>query len=255
MALGLRPSLSFLVGLLVWPAALLGVSPPAAADEPAVRRIAAVAGPDTLRLEDGTIARLAGVHVPSRQSLAAAETLRREVAPGGEALALALELRFDRYGRRLIRAEARPGRDLAVLLIRQGLALVRPEPDLALDVTGLLVAEERARRAARGIWGGPDPPLAAAASAERLIGRYGVVEGRVLSTGTTKRHVYLNFGSDWRSDFTVRLRRSELNEVADRSVEDVERLAGREVRARGLVIMAGGPLVEVSHPEQIEVLR
>jgi hypothetical protein len=36
---------------------------------------------------------------------------------------------------------------------------------------------------------------------------------------------------------------------------DLEALAGREVEVRGYVLEAGGPLIELSHREQIRVLE
>ena len=63
------------------------------------------------------------------------------------------------------------------------------------------------------------------------------------------------FGADWRQDFTIRIRRRELVEGFARSGLEIEQLAGRVVEVRGYVLDAGGPLIEVSHPEQLEVLR
>ena len=68
-------------------------------------------------------------------------------------------------------------------------------------------------------------------------------------------HVYLNFGADWRRDFTVRLRRAELDVGLARSGLAIERLTDHRLEIRGYVLEAGGPLIDVSHPEQIEVLR
>ena len=83
-------------------------------------------------------------------------------------------------------------------------------------------------------------------------GRFRIVRGRVLRVARTERHVYLNFGADWRADFTVRVRRTELKGAL--TGVDLEGLAGHLVEVRGLVLEAGGPLIELSHPEQIQVL-
>lgn len=226
---------------------------PAGAAE--VGRARAVAGPDLLRLEDGSVVRLAALHVPPGQALAARQALRQATDRAPEVLIVPVGLSSDRYGRRPAQVRTSDGETLAALLVRRGLAVVQPSAGVQLDYRRLLSLERDARDAVLGLWREADRPFAVAGRAAGLIGRYGVVEGEVHSVGSTEHHVYLNFDDDWRSDFTLRVRRAELERTGRRSVEDVERLAGRTVRARGFVVEAGGPLIEISHPEQIEVLR
>ena len=224
----------------------------AAAGEPEVQQVRGIVDPSTLRLAGGEVIRVAGVHVPQAQALAAQQALRDEIGRARQILVGGAT--FDRYGRRAARVVVEDGRSLAALLVGRGLAIVQPTSGSGLDHAELLILEGGARDARLGVWADPAGPLATADTVADLIGRYGVVEGRIRSVGPTDHHVYLNFGADWRSDFTLRIRRAELKDVTGRSVEDVERLAGRTVRSRGLVIEAGGPLIELSHPEQIEVL-
>jgi hypothetical protein len=112
----------------------------------------------------------------------------------------------------------------------------------------MLAIERKARAARRGLWAEPafmaQDPTALAASA----GRFRIVRGRVLRVAPTERYVYLNFGRDWRADFTVRAQAAELAGL------DLASLAGRLVEVRGVVLEAGGPLIELSHPQQIQVL-
>ena len=87
-----------------------------------------------------------------------------------------------------------------------------------------------------------------------LAGAFQIVRGEVRRVAPVRDYVYLNFGADWRRDFTVRIRRQELEARFARSGTDALALAGHRVEVRGFVLEAGGPLIEVSHPEQIEVL-
>jgi len=75
----------------------------------------------------------------------------------------------------------------------------------------------------------------------------------VVRVAPTKRYVYLNFGADWRSDFTLRVA-SNLARSLKKAGLDLEALAGRDVEVRGYVLEAGGPLIELSHREQIRIL-
>jgi hypothetical protein len=119
----------------------------------------------------------------------------------------------------------------------------------------MLTLEHAARAAGQGLWGLSEFAPRAADRLDDADGSFRIVQGEVVRVAPTERYIYLNFGADWRSDFTVRLRRGELGEAFARSGIAIERLAGRLVEVRGYVLEAGGPLIEVSHPEQLEVLR
>ncbi len=64
---------------------------------------------------------------------------------------------------------------------------------------------------------------------------------------------YINFTADWRSDFTivVAARARRLFRVAGL---DLAGLEGRRIRVRGWVKSYNGPMIEATHPEQIEVI-
>ena len=106
--------------------------------------------------------------------------------------------------------------------------------------------------ARRGLWAEPGLTAQNASAMDGRAGRFRIVRGRVLRVAPTESYVYLNFGADWRSDFTVRVRRAELKGAL--AGLDLDALAGREVEVRGVVLEAGGPLIELSHPEQMQVL-
>ena len=76
----------------------------------------------------------------------------------------------------------------------------------------------------------------------------------MVQVAPTERFVYLNFGADWRRDFTVRIAKEVARGLADAGL-DVASLPGRRIEIRGVVLEAGGPLIELSHFEQMQVLR
>jgi hypothetical protein len=83
-------------------------------------------------------------------------------------------------------------------------------------------------------------------------GRFTLVEGKVLSVRESGGTVYVNFGRRWSEDFTVTaLKRNERNFAA--AGLELKRLAGRHVRVRGTVEERGGPWIEATRPEQIEI--
>ena len=86
-----------------------------------------------------------------------------------------------------------------------------------------------------------------------LVHSYQLVEGGLAAVGEGAGRVYLNFGEDWRKDFTVSIERKDAVAFAAAGI-DLKSLAGKRVRARGWLQWRGGPEIRASHSEQIEVL-
>jgi micrococcal nuclease len=217
-----------------------------------------VAG-DQLRLADGRAVRLAGIRVPSGDAggaLALAEQARAELTPllAGQKVRLALaEAPYDRYGRLVAQIERDDGLWLQGALLERGLAQVQTRPGEAARVERMLAVERAARAARRGLWADAAFMALDASVARSEGGRFRIVHGQVLRVAPTERFVYLNFGSDWWSDFTVRIAKALADRLASSGLEVVS-LTGRRIEIRGLVLEAGGPLIELSHPEQMQLL-
>jgi micrococcal nuclease len=80
-----------------------------------------------------------------------------------------------------------------------------------------------------------------------------VVEGRIRKVATVRKTTYLNFGDNWRDDFTITLtsRSRRMFEKTGLSLAD---LAGKRIRIRGWVKSRNGPMITATHPEQLEIL-
>jgi hypothetical protein len=65
-------------------------------------------------------------------------------------------------------------------------------------------------------------------------------------------HTFLDFGEDWRRDFTIRAETRSLARLA-RDGLDVLGLAGKRILVRGWLFSHAGPMVELMHARQIEV--
>ncbi len=162
--------------------------------------------------------------------------------------------RLDRHGRLLAHLFGEDGAWIQGEMLRRGLARVYSFPDNRARLPDMLAIEDRARAAGRGIWGhrfyAIRDPIAAAGD----IDTFQLVEGTVLETAKVKGRVYLNFGADWRSDFTITISPKALRLFAADGVDPLS-LAGRRVRARGWIKDYNGPMIEATHPQQIEVLE
>jgi micrococcal nuclease len=81
---------------------------------------------------------------------------------------------------------------------------------------------------------------------------FGILVGMVIGCVGGGR-LYLNFTSDWRSDFTISVERKAVGAFAAAGM-DLKTLAGARPRVRGFLAWRNSPMIEASHPEQIELL-
>jgi hypothetical protein len=118
-----------------------------------------------------------------------------------------------------------------------------------------MAAEAAARDAKRGIWADATAIKNTESPGDILtgIGRFMVVEGKVLSVRQAGATTYVNFGRNWTRDFAVTISRRVLPsfEAAGISLKSLE---NRRIRVRGWVEARGGPRIEVLRVGQIEML-
>lgn len=144
------------------------------------------------------------------------------------------------------------GVSLQTVLLEAGWGAVEPvtAPFDDTSLENMLALEEEARRAGRGIWKLPEALPKTVDALDDWIGTRQIVEGSVQRVHENDRYAYLNFGADWRTDFTVRLHRKMIDEEGlDMSTFDAKRL-----RVRGVLQQSRGPLIDISHLKQIEFL-
>lgn len=218
-------------------------------------RVAAVLDGTRIELADGRRVRLAGLRVPAAEAhLEAAQAALAGLIAGREARLLPAAAGHDRWGEVVAQIERDDGLWLQGELLEAGLAQVQTRPGEVERAAELRAAERIARAASRGLWADPALAPQAADGAHADIGSFRIVHGRVLQVAETRNFIYLNFDHDWRTDFTLRLDKPAAAALARALDAPLEQLAGKMVEARGFLVEAGGPLIDVSHPEQIEVL-
>ncbi len=141
-------------------------------------------------------------------------------------------------------------------MLRHGMARVYSFPDNRGLVDEMLALEQEARSAGRGIWALPYYAIRNPDPAVLLdeLGTFQVIEGRIVDATKVKNTVYLNFGADWRSDFTISIDHKALKRFME-SGPDPASWSGRAVRVRGWLSKRNGPMIKATHPEQIELLH
>ena len=237
--------------------------------QPETGTVAIVIDGETLQLTDGRTVRLIGAKAPMPPLGWRGEDPWPLVDEAKDALAsLAsgreIELRFggrrsDRHGHALAQVFVVGGGTRLWLqeeLVAKGLARVYSLPDSRACIAELMAREREARAKRRGVWGSSAYRIASALDVKRLgrlIHSYQLVEGRVASVGEGGGRLYLNFTPDWRSDFTISVERKAVGAFAAAGI-DLKTLAGARLRVRGFLAWRNGPMIEASHPEQIELL-
>jgi endonuclease YncB( thermonuclease family) len=215
--------------------------------------VAAVIDARSFRLDDGREIRLAGIE-PADTDKAKGTAALAAVIGGHDVTLHGEDDTPDRYGRQTAFVF------LAETLVQSEL-LRRGEAVFAADVADrdcagtLAAAEGSALQAKIGIWSAPTAIKNTESPGDILagIGRFTVVEGKVLSVRQAGAVTYLNFGRNWTQDFAATISRRMIPafEAAGLTPKSLE---NRKIRVRGFVSSRGGPRIEVLRVGQIEVL-
>jgi hypothetical protein len=162
----------------------------------------------------------------------------------------------DRYGRQpAIAFLAGAETPVQSELLRRGEALVSTEVTNKDCAAVLAAAEAEARQAKKGTWAEPAAIKNAESPGDILagIGRFTVVEGKVLSVRQAGAVTYLNFGRNWTRDFAVTISRRVLPSLEAAGIAP-KSLENRRIRVRGFIETRTGPRIDLVRAGQIELL-
>lgn len=233
------------------------------------RTVVKIIDAETLLLDDNRQLRLIGALAPrSDDANAPADAWPAQIAAHrlltslvlGRTVRLAFGgRRFDRYGRYLAHVFLKDGTERGGELWVQGEMLFQGAARAyglpgSFDCAAELAAHERMARSKRnGIWTiGIYQPIPALATRwlMQLRSRFSIVRGLVRDVARTKSAVYLNFGEDWKTDFTARIGKDVLSAHPTFDA-GLDRLKGQEIEVRGWIERRNGPLIDVADPAQI----
>jgi endonuclease YncB( thermonuclease family) len=220
-------------------------------------RVVEVIDGRSFRLADGREIKLAGIEETSRETTKAARAAALSAIIAGKDVNLAGDDDApDRYGRQsafvFLAGSDRP---VQSLLLAEGAALVSAEITEKDCAAALMAAETEARQGQKGTWASSSVIKNAESADDILagIGRFTLVEGRVLSVRQAGATTYLNFGRRWTRDFAATISRRMMPAIEAAGVT-VKSLENRRIRVRGWVEAHPAPRIEVMRAGQIEVL-
>lgn len=146
----------------------------------------------------------------------------------------------DRYGRALITS------DVQQKMLHEGIALIyAARGDISANWRA---AEAAARVAKRGVWANESLVL----TPEKALtqqGDFHVVEGTITRIYEGKDATYLNFGDDWRRDFSIAIAAKQRRSMKA-FLANVK--AGDRIRVRGSIIEENGPMIRLNHADNLE---
>jgi endonuclease YncB( thermonuclease family) len=216
--------------------------------------VSAIVDGRSFRLADGREIRLAGIEPTEAADKDRTAALRAILADRDVTLRGADDAP-DRYGRQTAFVFLSPSDALVQEeLLAQGAALVSTEI-VDKDCSKLLMAaEEAARLGKKGTWADPSAIKNAESADDILagIGRFMLVEGKVLSVRQAGATTYLNFGRNWTRDFAATISRRMMPAIESAGIT-LKSLENRRIRVRGWIEAHPGPRMEVLRASQIEL--
>lgn len=197
---------------------------------------------------------LSSIYIPEKL-LPSAVAKAKELAIGNEYNINGVSKKPNRHGNlAAIITKNGDKKSLQEHLIENGLA-VAYFMDSSLNTKVFFAAENKARNTKLGIWGSGGLSVQDSkilqADYQNKLGEFTIVEGRVTSFYQSKRDTYINFGDDWKTDFTVKIENKILKKFPDFSVE---KLQGKSLIVRGWLENYNGPFIKILNPANIEIM-
>jgi micrococcal nuclease len=206
---------------------------------------------DTVEISGGDRVRLLGIDAPEKGepiSVLATDRLKGLTEAGP----VTLEVCEDRdiYGRLLATVRV-DSSNINSILLKEGLALPMLIPPCGRPVAGdVLEAAAQGALSGKGIYSLKEYVIVPHVEAGEHIGENSVVRGKILNLHRGKKALQLNFGVDWKTDFTAVLFREGQQRFRDLGIDPVD-LVGFEVLVIGKVKRYNGPEIIIRGPDQI----
>lgn len=222
---------------------------------------------DTI-IANGEKIRLLGINAPEKAynnkpaelgATQAINALKRLLKPKGIWAKVRLEYdthKKDQYGRTLAHLYLADGTWVNKKLLEEGVVHVYSFPDNRSHLNALLKAEATARTQQKGLWAHPrwQTLKAHTLKPDTRIGAFHLVHGTPRYMAKIKNKIYLNYGEDWRTDFSVEIPKKfwPLFKKEGQTIKTYleTHIINKPVTVRGRLKPVNGVLITVTHPEQ-----
>jgi micrococcal nuclease len=228
-------------------------------------KISAIIDPLTMQLTDGALIRLSSIDIPDL-----------EIHEQGQLSRIAHEVLTDMLTGQTVMLHQTPKKDwgrtnrmghmLAHLsrgedkvwvqgtLLRLGLARIRTTARTPEMIDEMRRLESLARAEKLGLWSDPQYAIKTLDTIENHLNSFQILEGRVHGVALKKNRLYINFGTNWKTDMTVSIAPEHKRKFTKAGLNP-QNWNGKVIRARGWVRAYNGPYMEIDHPEAVEILE
>lgn len=220
---------------------------------------------DTVKLSNGQTLRYIGIDTPEIRIKKGGsfeyepQPFALEAKKLNQALVEAKEVRiefdvqrYDRYQRLL--GYCFVGEEfINAKLLREGLAVLYTYPPNVKYAELFVAAQKEARQNKRGIWGSYE--TIDHSQAGNYLDQIRTVRGRVLYSYQSSKCLFLNFGSDWKSDFTVVIFNNVIDLFRKQGIDPLTFYKGKVIEVSGRIRSYNGPEIIVNSPAEITVVE
>ena len=225
-------------------------------------RVIEIVDGDTIILENNIEVRLVGLQAPkialSRKNFEEwplgyeAKDALSDIILGKDVYLYYGGRKMDRYGRTLAHLFKKDGTWVQGEMLKTGMARVYSFADNRSIVDEMLAAEKQARNNKNGIWALNFYKIKPQEISENYLNSFQIISGKIIDVATVKSKTYLNFGDDYRSDFTIVVpwRVKKMFEKLDINLTN---LKGKNIFVRGWLKYYNGPSLDLTHPEQLVI--
>lgn len=219
---------------------------------------------DTIILKDKIRVRLVGIQAPKLRR----DPKGRKTWPLGESSMKALSdlvldkfvtlyfggARRDRYGRALAHLFLDDGLWVQGEMLKDGMARVNSFADNRAIVPEMMQKEQQARLKGRGLWALDHYQPKDHLTAEKYQNSFQLVSGIVADVAKVRGTYYLNFGENWKEDFTIVIKPLAARKFIKANINP-EDYQGKKIEVRGWLKSYNGPMINATHPEQITLIK
>lgn len=158
--------------------------------------------------------------------------------------------KMDRYGRLLAHLFMEDGTWIQGEMLKRGMARVYSFADNRSIISDMLEIEKNALNEKRGIWNLDYYKIKPQEISGKYTNSFQIISGKIVEVATIRSNTYLNFGDDYKTDFTIVVptKVKRMFEKKDINLSDLE---DKNIFVRGWLKYYNGPSINLTHPEQL----
>lgn len=228
--------------------------------------VTAIVDPTTVILDNKKVVRLAGIELPiypgEKESLYAAVAVQRLQALYLGQKVVLFETRKADKGRmnatgqimgHIVKREDGKEYWAQKIMVEEGMMRALPTLSNPEGAQALYNAEDAPREERQGLWGTQAWSVKDPNSVNAYMGTIQVVRGTVANVSTRNNLTYVNFGRDWRTDFTILIDAQTRRALLRAGLNPLS-LAHKNIEVRGFIEDWNGPSIMLDNAALLRVI-